>query len=616
MKKYTLTLSKTCNKHEFLREINENCQVASELSGLKHNVALWLTVEQRMVLFQHIDVIAIEEEPDVVPDALAVNPALRTKNIRTRFIPGSGDGADSAPAHFYFMKDSALINSDVIDWFQINGAYKHLSNNEPIEQNFGGLLVDIVAIEAGEPTNDNDGYESHPDFVDSSGDSRFVFMDWRDYESACTSKQNNQSDRSFVFSDHSIGVISAAAGSVCGWSNVSSIRMIYTSDGISAAYSAVLAWHNSKPINPLTGRRNATVTTGAWGFRSVSHEYAVRVDDVNTIRSYNQQGQLTTTRRPTGGWGTNLTAFEAALMPPRAIRNPNSGISEWYISVGRQERGTFFDQIMEDYAEQDGLYHFKSGGNNAKVYVKPNDPRWNNRLDVDSGSTRLNFNTDSGQFSFSTQTMNAYSVYPVRAYINGSIYCFTVGACQYSDSNPLLDDYSSRGPGVDIFGFGDSTYTATPRNQIGTHKWGYFGGTSCAAPVVAGAAAIYIDWWYSTWGSYPTLAQLLELMQLESKPALTEDGVVDFSNTPSANDNGYSSNRLYDSDRLHRIREGDFVNGSLQLSKLYGSQNHRVFIPWYIRKGTAHNVLIPGRQSHTQPNSTGQIYPVRNVVYS
>lgn len=615
--KYIITLEPNQDKREFLELLaREGYEIASLSPSLKRIFTAMLTTQERLNLFQKDGILAIEEDMEVDLETIAYKPAVRMKNLITRYSPGgTEDGSNFAPTHFYYGSDHKLKNSDTIDFFISN---KTRSNNESIEQNFSGTFVDIVAIEAGAPATSYDGYENHPDFLDKNGNTRFQFMNWSDYNSACTSTANNQSNKSFVFSNHAIGVLSAAGGTSCGWCNVSSLRVIYLTDNVVDVYDAVLAWHKAKPINPATGKRNATITTGSWGYTSVSHEYAVRIADINTLRYYNEQGQLTIINRPVGGWGSDLSQFERALMPPRAINNPDTNVDEWYISVGRESRGVFFDDAMSDFNQEDGLYHFKSAGNNAKVYVKPTDPRWNNRIDVDSNTKQIKFTIQNGQFKLSSQSIFTFtnSGYPCRSYINGSANCFTVGASQNSNINPLLDDYSSRGPGVDIFGFGEYTYTSYPIQLRGAYRWGYFGGTSCAAPVVAGAAGVYVDWWYSMTGKYPTFEELLEVMTAESQPVLQEDEAVDFSNTPTANDNGYSSSRLYSGFKLHRIRENDYINGSLELSKLYESKNRRVFIPWYIRKGTGQNIINPSKNTKGEQNTFGQAYPRRTISFS
>ena len=52
-------------------------------------------------------------------------------------------------------------------------------------------------------------------------------------------------------------------------------------------------------------------------------------------------------------------------------------------------------------------------------------------------------------------------------------------------------------------------------------KWGYFSGTSCAAPVAAGCATVFLDHWYFTQrGVYPSIAQLKALMTKHAKENL------------------------------------------------------------------------------------------------
>ena len=86
-----------------------------------------------------------------------------------------------------------------------------------------------------------------------------------------------------------------------------------------------------------------------------------------------------------------------------------------------------------------------------------------------------------------------------------------------------MDDYSNRGPMIDFSAYGAYTWTSYPSTTYLDGRWGYFSGTSCAAPVAAGCAAVFLDWYVTRRGVWPTNAQLKELIQKHAKENLIEE---------------------------------------------------------------------------------------------
>ena len=608
-----------------------------------------------------------------------------------------------------------------------------------VKSNFLGEYVDIVAIEAGGPSSLNSGHENHLDFQEyDSSNSRFIPMDWSGVNGAASSTRNNQVTNGYAntFSDHAIGVLSAAGGKHCGWAKKSTLRVIYLSDGVATAYNTVLAWHNAKSVNAETGLKNATIVTGAWGFSNVEHEQFYKIEDIKTFVTYDKDtGAATTHTRPgptnlpvqtyaitatasdssnytlsgtdrngsvsgtdpainlvvgdtlnitnnvsgshpmyikttnTGGsgdqvstpaatgqgsasvswtpnapgtyyyqcgfhssmvgtitiveqiadgWGTDYSVFKDNLAIPRVILDTNAPtIDKWMISVPDQTRYSTFDTIMSSYASAGGIYHFKSAGNNAHVGVSPEDPRHNNQITIESGSTYVINNPDSnGLNQFSSGSISTdTNKFVNRNEIDGGPNQFTIAACQQDDTNRLMDDYSNRGPMIDFASYGAYTWTSYPTSTLNDGKWGYFSGTSCAAPVAAGCAAVFLEWYVTQRGVWPTIAQLKELMVNSAKENLIGEDLIDFSSIPTAGN--ITSSKLYSSNEVNRIKTGDAQNGGADLTELYGTPPLRVHIPWYIRMGTGK--YIAGGQKLTtykrRPTS-GSVWPRRKLTFS
>lgn len=594
-------------------------EVVDTLPKLNRIVAMSLTDEEAEQLRSCPYIQAVEAELDPIEDAQF--PRTEQQNLYTRFLPSTTNGADNSSTFFHYMSDMTITgNTGPVGFFSPSPTSEDPSIlNQTWTQNYAGNYVDIVAIEAGTPIASNDSHVNHVDFLNDDGNSRFVKMDWNAHGSLNGTGNLQVTNNTEFLSSHAIGVLSACAGLYCGWSKVSSIRVIYlTSGGVgdptSVVYNAVLDWHQNKPINPATGRRNATVTTGAWGYGGVDHRDAYKIEDVSQIRGYDPiDGTITTINRPVSGWGNDFTPFTDNLISPRVLEDPDDSTDKWYITLPINSFDTTFDAILDSYNDDGSIYHFKSAGNNAGVGVKRNDPRWDTRVTIDANARYIELDVVNNRYVFVPRTTGGGVGYPLRSFTSATSNCFIVGACQHSTANPLGDDYSNRGPYIDLWAFGAYTWTSTPAYSYSDGRWDYFSGTSCAAPVCAGAASIFIDYFFDTRGEYPTFAQLKEYMQNTSKEVIESENYIDWSNTPSAGN--FTSGRLYSSTELNRIKEGDLQNGGSDLSDLYGSTTKRAFIPNYILKNTKsrYSSAVKNNFKYNDYVTAKQQYPRRKI---
>ena len=329
-------------------------------------------------------------------------------------------------------------------------------------------------------------------------------------------------------------------------------------------------------------------------------------------------GTITVVEQVADGWEDDYSVFADNLAIPRVILDTNAPtIDKWMISIPDQTRYTTFDTIMSNYANDGGIYHFKSAGNNAHVGVSPEDPRHNNQITVEAGSTYVtNSINGDGENGFSSSTQTGTQTYYVnRNEIDGGPNQFTIAACQQDDTNRLLDDYSNRGPMCDFAAYGAYTWTAYPTSTLNDGKWGYFSGTSCAAPVAAGCATVFLEWYITQKGIWPTMAELKELMVNSAKENLIGEDLINFSSIPTAAD--ISSTKLYSSSEVNRIKTGDFQNGGADLSELYGTPPLRVHIPWGIRMGSGKYIAGGSEQtSYKRRPTSGSVWPRRKVTFS
>jgi hypothetical protein len=587
-------------------------------------ITMKLTEEEASIIIASGKVKECLVEPKIVETAYPTStPRYESGTVtyRTRYIPGgapSSVGATSTGLNMFFTSEFTAPNgTPPFGWFQ-DPEYRF---TDTVKQNFAGDYVDIVAIEAGTPNSTNAGHINHPDFAEiDSSTTRFIPMDWSDVSSSLNDSRNNQiGNLNDTFSSHAIGVLSAAGGKHCGWGKNSSLRVIYLADGVTAAYYGVLSWHINKPVNPATGVRNATVVTGAWGYGELNHEKFYRCDHIQSLTVYDKDtGASSVINRPVGNsWGTDLTPFENNVMIPRVLRDPTDNSDYWCISVPNQSRDSVYDTIMSQFNFYNGIYNFKSAGNDAHVFVQTDDPRYDNKIVVGIGAAAIINNPDAqGRIQLSSSTTTATEEYfPLRTRLEGGPNDITIAACQQDDVNRLMDDYSARGPGIDFAAYGSQTWTSYPTTTYADGKWGYFSGTSCAAPVAAGCATIFLDHWFTQRGVFPSIAQLKETMIKHAKSNLIGEDLFDFSNIVTAGD--YGSAKLYNANEVNRLKDNNYMNAGAELSELYGTPPLRVHIPWSIRMGSG-KYIAGGSEATTsgrRPES-GRTWPRQKNVFS
>lgn len=613
-------------------------EVYDTLDATEGLVCMMLTDEEAEELRASDRIMAVEKE-DIPIETYTVRTDS-TIDYLTRYGISTQNGAGITSTFKFLSSDQEISgNTGPIGYFQISPFNEDaFLEDQDITRNYAGQYVDIVSIEAGTPNSANDVWLNHVDSQDDSNNPRFVRMDWSDISASVNDARNNQVTNTNWFSDHAIGVMSAAAGKFAGWAAVSSIRVIYLSDGVSTVHNAVLTWHQTKAVNPTTGRRNATIVTGAWGYGAEDHNYMYRVKDINEIGSYDEDVMLTTVQRPVGGWGSDLTPFVSAGLMPRIAYDQTTGQDEWWISVPRQTTDTSYNSMLQSWVNDGSIYYFKSAGNNGGAQsVKNDDPRTNDYIQMDSNIDVILPNTDVDgryDFTYTTNSTNNLQRYTKRGYTVGSRNHINVGACQHSTINPLPDPYSSRGPHIDIWSFGAYTWTSAGGTGRGNFtlpdgEWDYFSGTSCAAPVAAGAATMFVDYHFDTFGEYPTHQQLIDYIQKNGKgvmldippstdssgsAALAGTNFFDYSNAGVTPPSALYGPRTYNSvSTFNEIAEGQFENGGNEVHDLWGSTNKRIFVPYFVTRNTKQRASSPFRSNfnYNDYSSTKQTYPRR-----
>ena len=350
----------------------------------------------------------------------------------------------------------------------------------------------------GSRVNQFNWYSLNPQVLGSSVDT-YVYTPYDDGDTDLTIDNN-----------HGAYVAGVVAGNTRGWASDATIYNIspYGSNpNINAAYyfiDYIRAWHNSKPINPVTGRRNPTITNHSYGSDA---EVAI-----TTISQVQFQGDIYT-----GPFTSNqLSAF--------GIYNYDSGGGVYVAKI--PFRSPAFDADLTD-AMDDGIIIVAAAGN---------------------GYTKMDNFSDDESADYNNFLVSNGTTY----YFNKGSSLSTTGTIQVGAIGITVDEtkveFSNCGPRVDIYAPG--TLIMTIVNSDGyvddardpTYRWTKVSGTSFSAPQVAGALACLAEQW-------PTMTQAQALQYI------TEHATVDQITDTDGGPTDYTSLQGSENRYLYYVKE-------------------------------------------------------------
>jgi hypothetical protein len=345
---------------------------------------------------------------------------------------------------------------------------------ETITVTASGKNVDVVIVDGLiDPT--------HPEFAvnaDGTGGSRVVQYNWYQNRLAVEGLSNSTyvytpyvdaayldndgngvSDRTDD-NDHGCHVAGTAVGNTHGWArdaNIYNISPYSTAPSYTGFFmDHVRYWHNNKPINPATGRKNPTVTNHSYGYGWSAN--------VSTVSEYRYRGTVVTT----------ATTFSSAQL--QSIGVFVSGSTMYYPLRSSAIEADYLDAI------NDGIIMIGAAGNeytNIASYSASASEDYNNYV-------------ISGGFA------DAY----MRGSATARVGFICVGSAGTS-INEYKSSFSNCGPRVDVYAPGSlvmssvnssvGTTAADPRNA--SYRKTKKSGTSMASPQVCGVLACLAETW-------------------------------------------------------------------------------------------------------------------------
>ena len=570
-------------------------------------------------LQSHSSVKVAEEELEaflpVTYPSLPSTYTLSNKTVSLNQIWGGGDGTNYISYQHYL--DTDIMQKDGTDKLGYAGNYgsgrptydeNYEYTGQTYSSRYTGKHVDIVTLEAGSisGTTYSEYHVDHPDFddPDNTGNTRCIPMNWN----GCSSTSNNQVTSNNMVDAHGIGTLSAAGGIYGGIAKKAKLRASYTTDGLATVCNAIIHFHNNKITNGTTGLKDPTIVVGEFQYL-VDTYYGIKITDIASVTDSTGG----TTNRPGSGWGSDFTPFTSRNIFPYRVQDPDDDSWHWMVTFPWQSQSSSIKTAL-DSLHTNGIIFITAAGNNGGTYVKESDARWSGTYcTIDTGSVKRYTIVYQTGIS-SPDTISGGNYYPFRAYgPHGLDKAIDVAAGQNSETHPMLDAYTTRGPGIDIVGRGAYTFTAYPEGTDSNgYKWGNFSGTSCATPTVVGKAAAMMEEYYTLNGAWPNFDQVKNMLQTEARNGnnrVLDPASTTWSNVPAASGSDIEivNQILYPNDSsLLRVRKtANQGNGSYRFAELAGTPNFFAF--WNARAQSREQTM------HKRP-TTGVMFPrPRNI---
>ena len=314
-------------------------------------------------------------------------------------------------------------------------------------------------------------------------------------------------------SSHGTGCAGLSAGRNFGLAFESNIWTISIfspgNQTVERSYDCMKIFHQNKPTNTETGRKNPTVVNGSWGYFAGFNS--------GTTVSYSFKGSSGTFT----GYASNSTGVQAMAY------GLNTSVT-YNRKFATSSRSNSVDTAGDELVNAGVIYVTSAGNCNQRLGIGLDDPHLNDYLTtLNAADTRTG--VPGANVSGTVPSGHRNWIHPANIGYNATTDyhpAVCVGAMDdFIESNykERKASYSNNGPGVDVWAPADETLSAGMRaadgDQLGTEinfsRYNsdfvdrYFNGTSAASPVVAGVVALF----------------------LESKPNATSEEVKDFIRT-------------------------------------------------------------------------------------
>jgi len=475
-KEYVVTLHRKEDLEQFYNEMQLTNFPLVMKRPLSRNTHYMMTEEQVEKLRQDPRVWGVEAVDSFKIARQAVNnePYVKSGNFwkDDTVAPATVSFNDFQWGHLHCAGNQAQRGKGQFGPISSGGTYE--SVNDTVEVFNNGRHVDVVIVD--DPVSYDSGEWESPS---APGQSRFVQYQWfnelnsfvgsidddgQTLPTGTITYETNANTPQY----HGIHVTGTACGQYYGWANEANIYNIAVTDAWSSGqqvdalliFDYLRAFHLNKAINPVTGKRNPTITNHSYGgiIPMTTPSETLQFSDLTEVF---YQGTVYNVSNPgPSGW------TEAGVEADFGVRFGLSEYPSWSSAVAAD---------VQD-AIEDGVVVIGAAGNENLLVAGVGDSNWNNILNVNNGNQIFYYNRGAWPNSPDSGSIN-------------------VGALS-KKADFGRSTYTNFGPAIDVFAPGDnilSAYGNTGGLDDSKYPAGnYFypiQGTSMASPQVCGVIA-------------------------------------------------------------------------------------------------------------------------------
>lgn len=458
-REYIVTLNKGVDYSQFNQEMiastgggdipNRTVDVADAREKSTRNTHYALTEEEAKLLRNDSRVTDVQLRPDLRDD---IEIGLTATQVRD-FSKSTAESGNRT--------DWGKIRHSIIE--NVYGTGSSLTNyTRPYSMD--GTGVDIVIQDSGLQVD-------HPEFTDTSGNSRVQLIDWF----SASGITGSQSASHYGDTDgHGTHCGGTATGLNFGWApnaRVYSVKVGGLEGGgdtggisINSVFDVIKGWHQNKPVDPHTGYKRPTIVNASWGYSSSTGT-----------------GISSIVYRGTTYASGNDASFSST---PNAHMRDTYGFYPYYRSLTYRFplRLASVDADVQDCVDA-GVHVCIAAGNNYFKIANSTDPDYNNVVFYGSGSSNY-YHRGSSPFDEGALIVGNMDSTPLNATTERKV------------------SSSSTGPGVNIFAAGTdilscfsttNAYNDAAYWNNSSFRQGTIGGTSMASPQVCGVGALYLQ---------------------------------------------------------------------------------------------------------------------------
>ena len=529
MKEYIVTLNNFSDKTSFCNEMTASSGTGSVPS--RACTCDLMRPQSRNTIFTLSDAEANELLNDSRVKACEENVELYTAETWDQSQTGDWDKSPDEASDKNWAIKRCIDGSQTSNW----GSDGTSEETGTFNTTSSGKNVDVIIVDR----HLNFGHPEFRENPDGTGNLRGNQFNWFQYSAALGYSSNTAATYNYstITSSHGTHVAGTVAGNTQGWARDANIYNMEFSDnaggnnGITGLwwynimFEYVRYFHNNKPINAATGRRNPTIVNNSYGF--YNNDGNILLSTISEIKY----------RTVTTSFSGMTTAQKRTALQDRRIPVPDSTYGSPYDSDRTPYMGIRVASIDADIEDciNDGVIVVGSAGNQMWPMDRSGGNDYDNMLVINGAGHYSNRGSTPGNTE--TSAGNVISVGSIDAYTNDR-------KGYYSNCEERVDIWA---PGTYIMSSvanSSSGYNNQVQDQRNTSYYNASAsGTSMASPQISGLLACAAE-------QYPNMKQADALQYVIegagiNQIASTSEGMVDDPYTDLGDSNNRYASYVY-----------------------------------------------------------------------